>query len=488
MTLSPRTSRDPAEGLRLPYWLGLGTALWLASCAGDFYSADVAGFVKRKPPSSQSMAEEPAGINGVEVRVFLREPEGFDSDGFIVHTRTSPNRAAGEPLDGYFSHRVAWEASSSDFGEEGDSRTLWLATRHPDYHSTIVEVPGVLSDSVNLIPDVLLAGIEMQAGPIEGRVLLDGIGENGVRVVMHLEDRPGTVYETRTAPMGDDAGFYTFNDVSWPDDDGETKSATISVDDPEYRSLGEVSVELSDGFAVDVESPIEIQSNTLRIPSLVGTVVDALSNGVSGVRVRASADGVVGVRRWATITDEAGRYGFTDLAYLPEGAEDGTDTIHVAVDDPAYTQVSNGGEPIPATVASGRNTEVTELIMVARSPRTQFAATLTGRCVERVESDLGDVRFVPLAGVSVELTFEDGEGPQLLVNQTDEEGRYEFLLEWTDTEPRADAPTGEDSVEATLRFDPFERGNERFSFDEQEIDVRSWIDANVAPEAVGLSR
>jgi len=107
-----------------------------------------------------------------------------------------------------------------------------------------------------------------------------------------------------------------------------------------------------------------------------------------------------------------------------------------------------------------------------------------GRCIGRPDVTGGAVQEQPLGGVVVKLALGDDES-RTLINQSDQEGRYEFFVEWTDEEPTLDAPPGEDTLDATLEFEDLDRGEDRVMFEDINVTVRSWVDPNVLPDAVG---
>ena len=209
----------------------LALAIMLAGCGQYFYKAQIAGYVKD--------AESGAGINGALVRVYTIDPETeADAEGFIVETPTATSGGNA----GYFSSSVIWQNRSGQFGKEGDSTELFLGVTHDDYQPAVVRVRGILSDDLNLVPDVRLDRASFTSPRLSGRVIdLTGEGVNGVRLVLDLDSTESeTDYITTSDTIDGVAGRYRFTNVRWRNDDPETPSsdsetATVRVDDPTYE-------------------------------------------------------------------------------------------------------------------------------------------------------------------------------------------------------------------------------------------------------------
>ena len=209
----------------------LALAIMLAGCGQYFYKAQIAGYVRD--------AESGAGINGALVRVYTTDPGAeADAEGFIVETPTAAS--GGNP--GYFSSSVIWQNRSGQFGKEGDSTELFLGVSHDDYQPAVVRVRGILSDDLNLVPDVRLDRASFTSPRLSGRVIdSTGEGVNGVRLVLDLDSTESeTDYITTSDTIDGVAGRYRFTNVRWQNDDPETPSsdsetATVRVDDPTYE-------------------------------------------------------------------------------------------------------------------------------------------------------------------------------------------------------------------------------------------------------------
>ena len=220
----------------------VAVVLVLAGCGG-YYSAEIAGYIKD--------AENEVGINGAVIRIYADEPTTAADTGFIVETASM----ASSGNDGYFSHKIVWKNLFPSFGEEGDSGAVWLGISHEDYTDAIVHVQGILSDTVNVVPDISVDRATFATPELTGRVVdVGGDGVNGVRVVLDLASTTddGEDYVTTTATIDGTTGTYRFVNVTWRDEApdsavSDTESATVIVDDPDYQSASTLSVLLTSG-------------------------------------------------------------------------------------------------------------------------------------------------------------------------------------------------------------------------------------------------
>ncbi len=476
-------------GTNQPVWASVALGVALLSACSDFYTAEVAGFIKQERSPNANLP--PPGVNGVEVRVYLRMPNSFDSADFVAHTTTGTNRSViGTTLDGYFSHSLAWESSSSDYGSDGDLRRIWIATSHPDYEEAIVPFDGILSDSINVLPDTLLQSHKWGPNSVVGQVIDNGVGINGVRVELLFNDATAHGQAVRTQTFDRRDGVYVFDDVKWPVELGDELEAKIVVEDGAY--IGEVatSVTLQADQDVDVLDRLRVSSSRFSLPELRGKVVDESGRGVNGVRLAASLqDG--DATRWATISGDPGgapgTFRFRELAWDLPGdtsleAARGTWTLSVEVDDTQYEQVSDGGKPVEVPVARDLAATLADDIIVTRTRRGSFTATLVGRCVERVTTVDGEVLLLPIGGVSVAVSYDDDNGTHRLATGTDADGEYAVLLNWSNDAPSGGPSAGEDLLHATLSFEsPGE-----LQFQDLHVQVPSWLDPARAPDATGM--
>jgi hypothetical protein len=162
---------------------------------------------------------------------------------------------ASQGNNGYFSHKIIWQNAFGEFGSEGDSGEVWLKISHEDYLEKTTRVSGILSDTINLVPDILLDRATFSTPQLRGRVLnVSGEGVNGVRMVLDLSSTTDEAedYITTTGFYEEEPGYYLFQDVTWrdetPDSDAaDTENGSVLVDDPDYQSGGSLSVILTSG-------------------------------------------------------------------------------------------------------------------------------------------------------------------------------------------------------------------------------------------------
>jgi hypothetical protein len=382
----------------------VAVVLALAGCGG-YYSAEIAGYIKD--------AENEGGINGAIIRIYTDEPTTAVDTGFIVETASM----ASSGNDGYFSHKIVWKNLFPSFGEEGDSGSVWLGISHEDYTDAIVHVQGILSDTVNVVPDIPVDRATFETPELTGRVVdVSGDGVNGVRVVLDLASTADDEedYITTTATIDGTAGTFRFANVTWRDEEpdsevSDTESATVTIDDPDYESTSTLSVLLT----------------------------------------------------------------------------------------------------------SGQDSEAASEMSVTRSPRTEFAIQVSGRCVSRVVLGTGENQDTPVRGVDVTLTYLDEAGAvHTLLDQSDANGAFSFYIQWTDTSPRdfdtgtagtavpdaaddATVPEGEDGLYIQIQYADTDSNvaNEDFPdhditgantalYDSADFALKSWINPNYLPDAV----
>ncbi|MFP4114971.1 MAG: hypothetical protein ACLFUA_11430 [Spirochaetales bacterium] len=336
MTASRMTSR--AVGIAI---LALLTVA-LTGCGGYYYRATIQGFVIDD--------ETEAGINEATVRIYSDEVDDPNAEGYVAQTSTVTQGGNA----GYYSSTVIWQELFGEYGQEGDTTTIWLSVTHPDYGSTVVEAEGILSEEDNLVASVRLTQTTFDLPALRGRVEdSNGAGVDGVRVVLDLpavsgDDEPEDLV-TQTATIDGNAGTFEFSPVEWSDantsdPDGEL-TATLRVDDPEWGA------------------------------------------DVSGIADPVSED------------------------YLIEQTVD---------------------------LVPGEETRVvSDPIEVFRRPRTEFNATVAGRLFERLyDNDGAYVEDRPVQGVRVQLSYDyEGSPHETLVDRTDANGRYVFVVNWTDLQP-----------------------------------------------------
>ncbi len=245
------------------------TAVWLPSACKVYHEADIAGYVKDSATGY--------GINGAVLNVYLSEESAQTGEGCI--SETSSMIYNGNP--GYFTYTVIWQKVLSEYGSEGDVTDLWVHASHEHYGSKIVQVKGVNSDAMNVVPDVKLDAVVYTAQQVSG-IIWDGVsvdgngqpvGTDGVRVVLNLastDKNPDYVAVSSTTQMGDisQSGVYTFVNVQWRDEDHpgqavDEEGITIAVDDAVYTGTKTLQRTITSGAGVtmmDADSAIDVNN------------------------------------------------------------------------------------------------------------------------------------------------------------------------------------------------------------------------------------
>lgn len=479
-------------------------AALLSSGCGRYFTAEIAGYVTDE--------ESGAGINGAVIRMYLEEPEMPDAPGFVV--KTASMTSGGNP--GYFSHTIIWQNLFPQFGAEGDSGTIWIGVTHEDYTSAVAQVEGILSDTVNVVPDIEIARASFEVSEVTGSVVLASTNEpvNGVRLILDLastEDE--TDYVTTTTTIDGEEGTYRFQNVRWRDDDpdspsSDTETATIRVADGEYSweeadgTVRRLSVTLTSDQPTELTEVIDVTSTTFSVPDLTGRVIrQGTGEPLNGIRIvldLASTDDEETdyVTTTRTIDGEDGTYRFTDVTWDDESPDDpahDTESAVIRVDDDVYEWVE--ADSTPKTLAVSLNSEqpanAPEVIQVNRQARSEFSTRLVGACVRRVTDNNGVVTDYPLQGVEVTATYTDDDGDTTLVQQTGATGEFAFFLSWTDATPRdyaaADStiPEGEDGILVDVTYS---LAGESFDVPAggtvTDLKVKSWLEPNYLPDAV----
>ncbi len=352
------------------------TLFSILSGCGRYYTAEIAGYVKDSNNEN--------GINGAIIRIYLSQPDNADSTNFIAETASMTYSGN----DGYYNHKIIWKSTDPDFADEGDSGTIWIGVTHPDYTSEVIQVSGIISDTVNVVPDIKLDRATFSSPTVTGRVVnVNGEGVNGVRVVLDLQstEDEDADYVTTTTTLNNEPGSYRFNNVTWRDEnpdssDSDTENATISIDDPDYTSDTTLQVQLT----------------------------------------------------------------------------------------------------------SGQDNDIPDDITVTRKSRTEFSTTVSGRCIERiVKTDNQEVQIIPIAGVTVKITYTDDNGNHSATDITDNNGNYSILVQWTDNSPgENDSPEGEDTQEININYTD-SSNTYTFSPTTNTYTIYSWKNPNYLPDKEG---
>jgi len=285
----------------------------LASC-GRYFTAELSGYVKD--------SESEDGVDGAVIRIYEKEPSTADESGFIVETASANSGGNG----GYYNHRIIWQNLFPAFGSEGDTNSVWLGITHHDYLSAIVEVRGLLSDTVNFVPDVLLDRAAFSVPTVTGRVVgPSGAGVNGVRVVLDVLSTSDTEdYVTGSTTIGGEAGRYEFTDVSWSDEDAagsgtDTEAAELVIDDEAYTSSQVISIVLSADQTFDVSTAFSVNridatsfSTTLtgRCVNQYGAAPDVQNIAAQGIEVKCTFSDDDGAHTLYDQTNANGTYSF----------------------------------------------------------------------------------------------------------------------------------------------------------------------------------
>ena len=466
-------------------------ALLAAACT-RYYSGDIAGYIKDSAGSG--------GINGAVVRIYLSEPESADAPGFIVETASMTS--GGNP--GYFSHKIIWETATPTFGEEGDSGSVWLSVMHEDFIPAVREVSGILSGTLNVVPDMLLDTVAFVAPRVRGSVILNGQATNGVRMVLQIpaeeEGEDPDEYVAITQTVDEQEGTYEFTDISWRDQepDGEeqdTQEALLFVEDNDYVSdysdQAPFALTLTSDEPLDIETDITVSQVTYAAPVVAGRIRNINGDGVNGVQVILdiistddAEDYVVTTGTW---DDEPGTYRFVNVSWRdedPDTPDSDLEAVSIWVDDPDYTGSYDVDTPLPATISSEQDTEIPTDVIVTRKPRTDFSADVTGRLLYRI-GGATDYADFPIQGVTVTVAYTDDEGPQQLITTTNGAGQYSFLIQWTDAAP-TDDPEGEDTITITLDYSEEAPAQEYEFYDgtPDPYEVRSWLTPNYLPDGI----
>ena len=471
----------------------LAAALLLTGCP-RYYKGEVAGYVRD--------SETDNGVNGATIHMYLEQPETAEDPSFIIETATMTSGGNA----GYYSSSIIWEKYFAKFGSEGDSGAIWIGVLHEDYLSKVAKVSGILSDTMNVVPDIKIETSLFTVPSLTGRVVNES-GEylNGIRLVLDLESTPDEEedYVATTQTIDDKAGSYQFTNIEWKDNDPDdaensqdTEPAVIRVSDDEYLDADDTPLSVTLNSDQEMEAPQDIevtieQQTNFTCPEVTGRVVNSSGEGVNGVRVTLdiarTSDDEEFVATTATIDGIPGTYQFTDIGWRDETADTkttDTETGNIEVDDDNYT----GGSAESVTLYSDQTVDVPNDISVTRAPRTDFSANIRGECYY-LDSSASDPER-PIAGVDVTVTYtEDDETTNhTLTAQTNTNGVYTFLIQWTDSDSSSgtvNIPEGEDTISVDITYSSNDEPGNSYSFDNVTgYEVRSWINPNNIPDKV----
>ena len=449
MKLSGRKRRRRARVYRAALCSVVAAALLLLSGCGEFfYTSDIAGYVKDDDSTE--------GIDGALIRVYLTEPSAATADGYVVETATMTSQ--GNP--GYFSHRIIWRESAPDFGEEGDSGTIWIGVSHEDYFPKVAQVSGVLSDTLNVVPDIKLARITFSSSEVSGRVVDErGNGVNGVRVVLDL---PATedidedyVVQTATDPDDQTIGAFTFEDIEWEDAAAVSTAESsvdvlIYIDSPDYycsyNKDSPLTVAITSGQENAVLDTISVKKATFSVPYVKGSV-SLSAAGENGVRVVLDLLSTDVAEDYVTTTHNDGTtdgvFQFTDVEWRdssPSPADADLERVRIYVADDEYNADYDAEEPMVVDLTKDTAKDLSTAIAVTKTG--YLCPKLRGKVVDGNGDGVNGVRVtVDLVSTpDVNPDFETTTGPI-----DGAAGYYELrTIEWRDEAP--ETPEVEDVV------------------------------------------
>ena len=212
---------------RIPHLLSGLSILVLAGACRVIYDAEISGFVKDISTES--------GVNGTTIRVYSEDPAEDDDIGYTIETATVYT-STGTP--GYFSGNLMWDSRSGEYGQEGDIRDLWIRVSHENYHEKTIMISSILSNTGNIVPDIIIERSVYEAVIVGKCYYLVGVSDpvpiQGVEVSAALDS--GVAVSTFHA-TSDATGVYTLN-IEWTRNDG--------YDRPDDAGPGE------DGIDVDI--------------------------------------------------------------------------------------------------------------------------------------------------------------------------------------------------------------------------------------------
>ncbi len=482
-------------------------ALSLSSCGLRYYSATVSGYVKESKPDANGAV---AGINGAEVLVYLEDP-GLNAAA-LPSIRTSSMTSANN--DGYWSHKVMWTTTDPAFADEGDSGELWIKVMRKGYFPQVVKVPGILSDSSNVVPTIEL--VKIVTTELRGKVVNEkGAGVNGVNVVLDLMTTVDEKadYTATTATVNGEVGIFNFSDITWEDLDSKptpakafspraildgtaTELVKIYVDDPAWYSDAnsaderykdaQVPFTITSGDAIVdiVSTPVVVSSSTFTALLVKGRVADKAGAGMNKVTVAlqfpvsgAAAATVTtaqvgGVDGWfvfdktqATWTNN--RPTHSDAATGTQGTKhDDVTVARIYLNDGNYYSTNDSDKPLEVSVTSDSSLDLSSLatpLAIVAGDATFTTASVKGQVFLKGGS-------VGVNSVTVALALaSNNQNP--LTTQTatvGSDGTFEFKnVTWTDTKPELDA-NDHDTEQARLYI-------QDNNFNSETVQASPWI-------------
>lgn len=329
---------------------------------------------------------------------------------------------------------------------------------------------------------------------VQGFVVNDdsdtGVNEATVRIYTSEVSDPtadGFVSSTSTVTQGGNDGYYS-STVIWNNwfgaygGEGDTTEIWLGISHPDFADR----VVRAEGILSDdnnLVATIRMEETTFRLDELRGRVVDSNGEGVNGVRMVLDLPQVSGtderedrVVQSATVDGQTGTFAFGNVEWndTNTAAATGELTAVIRVDDTEWGDPANTGNPDPADdftleesvvlLPADQPRTLASTIEIARLPRTEFTATVSGRVLER----LTDGPREGVQGVEVTLVYvrqtDGGPETETLITTSDGSGTFAFTVTWIDNAPRdfddADEQTGATQGGETDGIDPGEDGLE----------------------------
>jgi hypothetical protein len=193
--------------MRVLAFLAAAAAALLAAGCARFPSAEISGYVKDGALG--------AGVNGVTVRIYLSQPSAPDAAGAAAETTTAYNLQ----VPGWFDRKIMWSTTAPAFQEQGDTIPVWVSVTHPDFTSQVVQVPGVLSGTQNIVPDIITQRTGFTMGTLSGTVTVTNPVTPTI-VKIGLDFDPASVtendaYVVYTTCAGGAASPFSFANIRW---------------------------------------------------------------------------------------------------------------------------------------------------------------------------------------------------------------------------------------------------------------------------------
>jgi hypothetical protein len=112
-----------------------------------------------------------------------------------------------------------WSTATPAYQEQGDSISVWVTVTHPDFTSQTVQVPGILSGTQNVLPDIITQRTGFTMGTLSGTITVTNPLTPTI-VKIGLDFDPASVAETDafvvyTTCAGGVASPFSFANIHW---------------------------------------------------------------------------------------------------------------------------------------------------------------------------------------------------------------------------------------------------------------------------------